>query len=76
MGLKDNMFKKFGLMMIPMAILGLVANAFLVWTGVEFLLYLVKDIPFNWASLYWTIGTYILFLGSVVVSFIIMMLSD
>ena len=28
----------------------------LIWTAISFILYLVKNTPFNWDSLYWTVG--------------------
>src|SRR5262245_42455877 len=30
-----------------------------IWVVVSFLIYLFKDIPFDWASIYWTVGSFV-----------------
>jgi len=49
---KDNT----ALNMVVMMIAGFAASGFAAWAIVEFILYLVKDNPFNWTSL-WLLGT-------------------
>jgi undecaprenyl pyrophosphate phosphatase UppP len=49
---KDNT----ALNMVVMMIAGFSASGFAAWAVVEFILYLVKDNPFNWTSL-WLLGT-------------------
>ncbi len=39
---------------------GVLFSGFGIWTIVEFILYLVKDNPFNWWSLGLTIGVFVL----------------
>lgn len=39
-------------------IMGFLLSAFGAWAVIEFILYLVKDNPFNWWSLYLTIAAF------------------
>lgn len=52
--------KKRGLSMIGILISNLLAAIFSIWAAVEFILYLVKDDPFNFTSL-WLLGIAIVF---------------
>lgn len=49
---KDNTGIYFALMVIS----NILISVFGIWAIVEFILYLVKDNPFNWLSLWLTIG--------------------
>mgnify|MGYP001245662438 CR=1 FL=1 len=49
---KDNTGIYFALMVIS----NILITVFGIWAIVEFILYLVKDNPFNWLSLWLTIG--------------------
>ncbi len=48
-----------GLYFILAAICGILLTGFGIWAIVEFILYLVKDNPFNWWSLWLTIAAVI-----------------
>jgi len=48
---KDNT----ALNMVVMMMAGFAASGFAAWAIVEFILYLVKDNPFNWTSI-WLLG--------------------
>lgn len=52
--------KERGLSMIGILISNLLAAIFSIWAAVEFILYLVKDDPFNFTSL-WLLGIAIIF---------------
>ena len=43
---------KTGLHFVLLIILGFLASGFAAWAVVEFILYLVKDNPFNWTSVW------------------------
>ena len=51
---------KTGLYMILLMIMGFIVSALGVWAVVEFILYLVKDDPFNWTSLWLLIVGFVL----------------
>lgn len=46
---------KTGLYFVMIIVMGLLTSVFGIWAIVEFILYLVKDNPFNWWSLVLTI---------------------
>jgi len=48
------------LYMIAMIVTSFLCTAFSTWAIVEFILYLVKDNPFNWVSLWLTIAAFVL----------------
>lgn len=51
---------KSGLYFILVIIFGFLASGFATWAVVEFILYLVKDNPFSWTSLWLTVAAIVL----------------
>lgn len=51
--------KRFGIFAVIMMLATVATNILGIWALIEFILYLVKDNPFNWTSLYWTIAMFI-----------------
>lgn len=49
-----------GLYMVLMILMSMLLTGFGIWAIVEFILYLVKDNPFNFTSLWLTIGAFVL----------------
>jgi len=51
---------------VSIIILNTLIFCFGLWTTIEFILYLVKDHPFNWVSLWLTIIMFIIMCGYVI----------
>lgn len=49
-----------GLYFVGMILMSALLSIFGIWAIVEFVLYLVKDDPFNWTSLWLTIAAFVL----------------